>query len=300
MPIADLPLVRVYTDGACNPNPGPGGWAAILLFPDKEPRELVGGSPDTTNNRMELRAALEALRALPGPHRVKLYTDSRYLRRGITEWLPTWEKRGWRTASNSDVKNQQLWKPLAAEMQRHQVTWHWTKGHAGNKWNERADELARRAIPRPQLPLDDERFIHVFTAASYLGKAKRGGWAVLLRYRDSEKTLSGSASDTSSNRMHIQGAIAGLEAIKRPLPVHLYTTSDYLKNGATVWTEKWRKRGWRTQEGRPVRHRDLWEALARLTAKRQVTWHVVAKGELPKEMLRTKKLASEAARVTNE
>ncbi len=290
-----MPRVTIYTDGACNPNPGPGGWAAVLLFPDQDAQELVGSVPDTTNNRMELRAALEGLRALPDPHQVHLYTDSQYLRQGITEWLPRWEERGWQTVAKKSVKNQDLWQELATELQRHRTTWHWTKGHAGDEWNERADHLAHSAIPRPRLPIDDAEAIHIFTGASYLAREKRGGWGVVLSYRDHIKTLNGVALDTSSNRMHIRAAIEGLKALKKPLPVHLYTTSGYLRDGATMWVKKWPHRNWQTKEGKPVSNRDLWETLASLTQKFQVEWHVVSKSDLPTEMLQAKQLSSEAA-----
>ena len=295
MPVADLPKVTIYTDGACNPNPGPGGWAAILLFPDQDPQELVGSEPNTTSNRMELRAALEALLTLPGPHRVHLYTDSQYLRQGVTEWLPLWEKRDWQTTEKTDVKNQDFWQPLVAQLERHHITWHWAKGHAGDQWNERANYLARSAVPGPQLPLDADQAIHIFTAASYSGKERKGGWAALLRYRDRIKTLSGGVLNTSSNRMHLQAAIEGLKAVKKSLPVHLYTTSDYLRDGATIWVRKWQTRDWQTKEGQPVSHRDLWEELVSLTQIYQVNWHVVPNSKLPDEMLRAKQLASEAA-----
>ena len=295
MAAADLPQVTIYSDGACDPNPGSGGWAAILLFPDRQPQELVGGEPQTTNNRMELKAALEALRSLPAPHRVHLYTDSEYLRRGITEWLPLWEKRNWRTTENTDVKNQEFWEPLAIQLERHQIIWHWVKGHTGNRWNERADHLARSAIPRPELPLDDEVAIHMFTGVSYLGKHKKGGWGVLLRYGDRQKTLSGSVADTSSNRMHLQAAIEGLRAIIKPLPIHLYTSSDYLKDGATAWVNKWIARDWKTKDGKSVSHRDLWEQLTELTKDHQITWHVVPRRDSPPEMVQAKELATTAA-----
>lgn len=294
--MADLPQVAIYTDGGCNPNPGPGGWAAILLFPGQGPHELVGSEPDATNNRMELRAAIEALSSLPRPHRVEFHTDSEYLRRGITEWLPFWRERNWQTVEKNDVKNRDLWRALAEHAARHEINWHWIKGHASDKWNERADELARSAIPALKLPLEDEQAIHVFVAVSYLGKAKRGGWGVLLRYRGHEKTLSGVVSDTSSNRLHIRSAIQGLQAIQKRSLIHLYTTSDYLKNGATRWIGIWRANDWRTREGKAVRHRDLWEKLASLSEMHQITWHVVGGEEMPDEMKRTKRLASEAVR----
>ena len=137
--------VAVYTDGACRGNPGPGGWGAVLLF-GTHSKELCGGEPETTNNRMEMTAAIRALEALREPCSVDLYTDSKYLRSGITEWLPNWRKRGWRTASRKPVKNQDLWEALVAATERHDVKWHWVKGHAGHPENERADELANRGL----------------------------------------------------------------------------------------------------------------------------------------------------------
>lgn len=137
--------VAVYTDGACRGNPGPGGWGAVLLF-GTHSKELCGGEPETTNNRMEMTAAIRALEALREPCSVDLYTDSKYLRSGITEWLPNWRQRGWRTASRKPVKNQDLWEALVAATERHDVKWHWVKGHAGHPENERADELANRGL----------------------------------------------------------------------------------------------------------------------------------------------------------
>ncbi len=288
--------VTIYTDGSCNPNPGPGGWAAVLLCAGQKPRELRGAQAQTTNNQMELRAALEALRALKRPHQVELYTDSQYLRQGIVEWLPRWEESGWQTTGETAVKNQDLWQALVEQVRRHEITWHWAKGHAGDRWNEHVDRLARSMIPTCALSLDDDQAVHLFTAVSYLGKEKKGGWAVLLRYRDQIKTLSGGEGNTSSNRLHIRSALEGLRALNRAVPVHLYTTSDYLKNGATAWTRSWAADGWRTRDGSPVKHRDLWEALAALAERYEIAWHVVDAHDAPDEMAQVKKLAGEAAR----
>jgi len=138
--------VTIYTDGSCQGNPGPGGWAAILRFGRHE-RELSGGEGETTNNRMELRAALEAVRALTEPCEVTLYTDSEYLKRGITEWLPNWKRRNWRRKGGK-LANVDLWMKLDEEISRHEVHWHWVRGHSGNPLNERVDKLARRVIPK--------------------------------------------------------------------------------------------------------------------------------------------------------
>ncbi len=140
----DLPLVTIYTDGACEPNPGQGGWAALLRF-GKHEKVLTGCEPDTTNNRMELTAAVEALKTLKEPCRVDLYTDSEYMHRGITEWLPGWRRRGWKRKGGK-LANPDLWQQLEACLGEHEVTWHWVKGHAGNPSNQRVDSLARKAM----------------------------------------------------------------------------------------------------------------------------------------------------------
>jgi ribonuclease HI len=137
--------VQAFTDGACRGNPGPGGWGVVLRAGARE-KEIWGGDPATTNNRMELTAAIEALRALKQPCRVALYTDSKYVRSGITEWVPAWRARGWRTTDRKPVKNQDLWQALAALAERHEVEWHWVRGHAGHPENERADALANRGV----------------------------------------------------------------------------------------------------------------------------------------------------------
>jgi ribonuclease HI len=137
--------VTIYTDGACSGNPGPGGWGAILISGGHE-REIMGGEILTTNNRMEMTAAIRALEALKRPCKVELHTDSQYLRQGITEWLAGWKARGWRTADKKPVKNEDLWRELDAARARHDVSWRWVKGHAGHPLNERADALARAGL----------------------------------------------------------------------------------------------------------------------------------------------------------
>jgi ribonuclease HI len=143
--IDDQPSVLIYTDGACEPNPGPGGWAALLRFGAHE-KVLTGGEPHTTNNRMELTAAARALQELKRPCRVELYTDSEYLKRGITEWLPGWRRRNWRRKGGA-LANIDLWQALDQAVQQHQVAWRWVRGHAGHPDNERVDQLAKAAIP---------------------------------------------------------------------------------------------------------------------------------------------------------
>jgi len=138
--------VDIYTDGACSGNPGPGGWGAVLRYGTRE-REICGGeATETTNNRMELMAAIQALESLTRPVEVRVHTDSTYVRDGITKWLPNWKRNGWRTAAKQPVKNADLWQRLEAAAGRHEVRWHWVKGHAGHPENERADRLALRGL----------------------------------------------------------------------------------------------------------------------------------------------------------
>jgi len=137
--------VIIYTDGACKGNPGPGGWGVILSYKGKV-KELYGGDPDTTNNRMELMAAIQALETLTKPCSVRINTDSKYVLQGITEWMGNWKKRGWKTASRHPVKNEDLWRRLDAAIMRHDIEWIWVKGHSGNNGNERADALANLGI----------------------------------------------------------------------------------------------------------------------------------------------------------
>jgi ribonuclease HI len=149
--------VVIYTDGACSGNPGPGGWGAILIY-GKHRKEMSGGEAETTNNRMELMAAISALGALKRPSEVKLWTDSNYVKQGITEWIHGWKKNGWRTADKKPVKNLELWQALDEARTRHKISWHWVKGHAGHPENERADELAREGMApfKPKSGKDDD------------------------------------------------------------------------------------------------------------------------------------------------
>lgn len=153
--MASMPEVEIFTDGACSGNPGPGGWGVILRARGVE-KELSGGEPLTTNNRMELMAAIAGLEALKRPCRIKLYTDSQYLRDGITQWLPNWKARGWRTAGRTAVKNLDLWQRLEAAAAPHEIEWIWVRGHAGHPENERADALARGAIAAQRVREGDQ------------------------------------------------------------------------------------------------------------------------------------------------
>ena len=144
--MAERQHVTIYTDGACDPNPGPGGWAALLIY-DRQEVALTGSEADTTNNRMELTAALKALEGLKETSQVDFYTDSQYLKMGITEWIPNWKARNWRRKGGK-LANVDLWQALDKAIQSHQINWHWVKGHAGDRYNQRVDRLARQSISR--------------------------------------------------------------------------------------------------------------------------------------------------------
>jgi ribonuclease HI len=137
--------VTIYSDGACRGNPGPGGWGAVLHYKDKQ-KDLWGGEDDTTNNRMELLAAIKGLEALTRPTSVKLYTDSNYVKNGMTQWIHNWKKNGWKSANKKPIKNQDLWQRLDELANRHEIEWHWVKGHSGHRWNDHVDMLANRGV----------------------------------------------------------------------------------------------------------------------------------------------------------
>jgi ribonuclease HI len=163
-----LKKVTIYTDGACEGNPGPGGWAAVMIYGQHQ-KELSGPSPATTNNRMELQACISALQALKSPCLVEIYTDSQYVKNGITEWITGWKAKGWRTAGKKPVKNVDLWKLLDEAVSTHQVNWHWVKGHAGNTYNERCDQLAVAAaasMREQHSPQELKRLLQEFASAS--------------------------------------------------------------------------------------------------------------------------------------
>ncbi len=310
--MAERTRVTIYTDGGSKPNPGPGGWGAILIQQGARDIELSGSDPDTTNNRMELTAAIEALRALDGPCNVTLYTDSQYVRNGITSWLAGWIRRGWRTASGKAPENEDLWHVLDAETRRHTIDWKWVRGHAGNVYNERVDQLATRArlgfspdeesLPRVDVPaappLEAARFEVVLRIALvYKDNKPSGGWAAMIRdnVQDSASTYSGRLAAKSSNHLWLLAAHQALTHLPDGGPARAYTPDDYLYNGITQWILGWRKRNWRTKDGGAVKYRAEWEALAAEADRCGVTW-VHENDHTPPETPNLYNLAEEAAR----
>ncbi len=293
--------IIIYTDGGSDPNPGPGGWGAVLVDPrTRKTRELSGGEAATTNNRMELTAAIQALESLRDPCRVDLFTDSQYLRKGITQWLAAWKRRGWRKKDGNPVLNADLWKRLAAASQRHEIAWEWVKGHSGNLYNERADELATSAIRSPgggssvpsEAPTRPTVECEIFLKVS---GSRRGGWAAVVRQGEDEEVIQGAYPGASANQLDILAAAGLLETLPARGRVAVYTASDYLRNGATEWLVGWRRRGWKTASGSAVKNATDWRRLARQLERLEVLWPSVKGQEVPEWKLLAQRLKSSGA-----
>jgi ribonuclease HI len=227
---------------------------------------------------MELTAAINALTALKRPTQVAFYTDSQYVRRGITEYIEKWAANEWKV-KNKPVANADLWPQLWALTQKHEVEWHWVKGHAGDELNERVDELARAArlaiTPTEELAADTAR---LYVRASCKGNPGPGGWGIVLESEEQYVEASGTAAKTTNNRMELTAAIEGLKRLPPGCSVQLFTTSDYLFQGITRWVQGWRERHWQKKGNEPLANADLWQALDTLAASHTVRW-VNVKGQ---------------------
>ena len=283
----------VYTDGGAEPNPGIGGWGAVIVDPATGGhRDLSGGDAVTTNNRMELTAALRALEALGAGAEIDLFTDSSYLRLGITRWLRGWKAGGWRTRGGEPVKNDDLWRELERAEARHHVRWHWVKGHSGQELNERAHTLAsaeiarlRGTVRRAGGPSDAEdrdmgpgmgsegaapapADAFVLLKLSCVGG--RGAWAARVRSRVADEVIAGEATGITANRLELEAAAALLSVLPDHATVDWRGGSDYLRDGASKWLDGWRRRGYRTSSGDPVKNADVWRRLEKLLALHRV------------------------------
>jgi len=272
--------VTIYTDGGCKPNPGPGGWGALLLFPDSE-RELSGYAEQTTNNQMELTAAIAALEALPQRSHVELYTDSTYLKNGITRWIANWKRKDWRTASGSPVKNQDLWQRLSDAIDRHEIKWRWVRGHAGNEYNERVDRLATAARAEitgeaiePEKGTAEQRTdIAAYLNGYYVKGERVSGWGAVIVEKGEAQSFGGAVNGHSDNHVRLLGAIALLQQLTDYDALDIYTDSEYIQKGVTQWVSGWIKTGWKTRSGSPVKYQELWKQLHQLNQQRIIHWH---------------------------
>lgn len=287
----ELDKVIIYSDGGCDPNPGIGGWAAVLRYGGHE-KVLTGNDPASTNNRMELTAAIEALKALKRPCVITFYTDSQYVRKGITTYIERWAAKKWKDVANAD-----LWQQLWPLVQKHHIEWQWVKGHAGNELNERVDQLARQArleiTPPEEIAADVPR---LYLRSSCKGNPGPGGWGVVLEQGHDTYQTSGSALQTTNNRMEITAAIEGLLLLSPGSTVQIFTTSDYLYQGITQWIHGWRRRNWQKKGDQPVANADLWQALDRLSADYAVRW-INTKGQVLPGLTEAGQLAAAAVQV---
>lgn len=283
--------VTIYSDGGADPNPGIGGWAAILQYGEHE-KVLSGNDPATTNNRMELTAAIRALATLKRPCQIAFYTDSEYLRRGITQYIKKWAAKNWK-----DVRNADLWQQLWPLVKKHQIEWYWVKGHAGNELNERVDLLARQArlAITPAAEISDD-IPKLYLRGSCKGNPGPGGWGAVLEQDGDTEQTSGSLPQTTNNRMEIMAAIEGLLLLPPGSSVQVFTGSDYLYQGITQWIHKWRRRNWKKKGDQPVANADLWQALDQLTHAYSIRW-VNAKGQDLVGLKEAGKLAADAIQV---
>ena len=283
MSTEDSQLARViYTDGGASPNPGAGGWGVVSIEPSTgEITELSGGDEETTNNRMELTAAIRALESLPVGARVRLVTDSKYVKQGITEWVPRWVAAGWKRKvgkRTEPVLNEDLWRRLWQLSRNYRIDWRWTKGHAGDEHNERADALATAEIearqraaaknnPNSQTPSTDVTIFLKITCVK-----GEGAWAAQITEGKGQELRTGRLSRTTANRVDLEATIELLEELPTKKSVTVHTGSDYLRRGASQWLANWKRSGWQTKSGGDVKNRDLWQQLDRVLRQRTVHW----------------------------
>ena len=300
--------VEIFTDGACGDNSGVGGWGAVIRYSDGREEEIHGSEEHTTNNRMELSAAINALRHLPAPTHVDLTINSRYVQDGITKWIEGWKRNGWKTKQGKAVKNIDLWQDLEHQVRRHRVTW-----RTGHKENKRADKLARQGVkdvrsrvntrsdskegliesfvlkPEPEWVYSK---VEIFTDGACSGNPGVGGWGAVIRYSDGrEEEIHGAEEHTTNNRMELSAAINALRHLQAPARVILTTDSRYVKDGITKWIEGWKRKGWKTADSKAVKNINLWQDLERLVRWHRVTWQWVEGHTGHKENERADKLA---------
>lgn len=298
------PKVTIFTDGACSGNPGAGGWGALLIYPDQQ-QTLSGGSAQTTNNQMELTAAIMALESLEEPHEITLYTDSQYVKNGIESWLANWKRSGWVNSKKDPVANKELWQQLDSARTRHTVQWKWVRGHAGNEYNEQVDQLARREIARlrgkafEEKPIaktntpQDPNAIVIYTSVDIAPKAKDGAWAVVIVTPEGQTEAARAMQGTNDYQLALTAVVTALETIPPTGTVTVYTENETVQKGATTWIKNWRKNGWKNSKGEPIAHQALWQRIDAVIADRTVKFAAPPLMQPPHE--RAVELAKKAA-----
>jgi ribonuclease HI len=281
--MVEKPKVTIFTDGACSGNPGVGGWAALLLSGDQE-QALSGGKKQTTNNQMELTAVCEALEALKQPSRITLYTDSQYVKKGITEWIHGWIKKGWVNSKREPVANQDLWQRLLEARKQHEVEFQWVRGHAGNRHNERVDRLAVAEIaklrgktpeaetpskPAVVIPSDATR---VYITTSFDAKTKSAGWGIIIVTPDGVEQYSGGLRNVSEYQAALTAAIDALAKLPVKTSVYIFIDNETVQKGASSWIKGWRSNGWLNSKKEPVAHKDLWQRLDKAMEGVTIQW----------------------------
>ncbi len=277
-----LPRITIYTDGGCIPNPGVGGWGAILIASDKSEKELYGGMADTTNNRMELLAVIEALQSLKEKHVVDLFVDSQYVKNGITQWMTSWIRKNWRTSSGSPVKNKDLWQTLNALVDQHEINWQWVKGHAGDFYNERVDQLATKgrapyetssSVQKPSLDDIKTGALVILMRVVVPKFGGEGGWAIRVWDGTESQDHSGRIPKvTSTQELELLTAFQIFKSVDKNATLRIYTPSEYLFKGITQWIKGWQKRGWKTANGGSVKYANVWQEIYKAAQNRDVEW----------------------------
>lgn len=267
----DNPLshIEIYTDGGCDPNPGPGGWAAILVdTKTAREKEISGSELQTTNNRMELTAAIQALKALKHRCQIDFYTDSQYVQKGITQWIEKWIAKNWERKS-SPIENVDLWQELHQLCQQHEIQWHWVKGHAGHNYNERADRLASAAIPRVESTADPQAVqIYLRLSDEKVHRASPRGWAAAVVRDGDEQILSGGHPDISPNHFGLFAVLEVLNQVKDERPLQVFLTHKFVYDGVIGWVTNWREGGW----VKPEKFKPEWKKLDQINRQRKITW----------------------------
>ena len=275
--MAETEKIQIYTDGGCSGNPGAGGWGAVILDGEKE-IELSGGNEYTTSNKMELTAAIEALTYAKehfSNRHIEIFTDSQYVKDGITAWIANWKEKNWMRSKTKEVKNKELWQLLDKLNDTERVSWNWVKGHAGIKYNEVCDELCQKEMAKIKGGKKWKKDISVFIYSNFDPKRKTGEWKAEIIDDSGKKELAGVENAFTVIFTAAITALAYLREHCNGKKAEICTNSEYLKNGNTIWKKAWQRNDWVKADGKPVKYRELWEKLYSLYNDAFVHWKLI-------------------------